>query len=61
MSLFSWWINITVPGSLWRILQQRSTGSHVYLVAPVVMPEDFCRFVKQSFLRHGPIQQPPVL
>src|SRR5947209_14310221 len=54
-------INVTVPGSRWWIRQERTTCSHVDLVAPVIMPEDLCSFVQQTFTGHGPIQEPPVL
>src|SRR5947207_1113561 len=53
--------NVTVPGSLWWIRQECTTCSHVDLVAPVIMPEDLCGFVQQTFTGHGPIQEPPVL
>src|ERR1051326_4932969 len=53
--------DVAVPGGLRRVWQERSAGPHVYLVAPVVVPEDLCRFVEQTLLSHGPIQQPPVL
>src|SRR5438552_134505 len=49
--------NVTVPGSLWWIRQERTTCSHVDLVAPVIMPEDLCGFVQQTFTGHGIAQR----
>src|SRR5687768_13858187 len=54
-------LNITVPGSLWRIQQKCTTSSHVYLVAPVIVPENLCCLVKETFPSHGPIQKAAVL
>lgn len=38
-------INVTVPGSHRWIRQQSTTGSHVNLVSPIVVPKDFCSFI----------------
>src|SRR5947207_10894566 len=54
-------IDETVPGSLWWVWQERATGPHVDLVSPVVVPEDLCGFIQQTFTGHDPVQESPVL